>query len=209
MGKTSKAGWVILPTVVKHVSIITVLVTHAKKGVREQRTEGLRKELEGHTAEARAVSKGTSLALLHSYSVGWCRCPKSPCKKQNDLHLDGSKQLSLTGLGLTRSYFDVAHREPSFWHWSWRNELPQCRCWIRKQAHLFGAWRARAVTSHPRKGKQRLMCARDWSLPVWVSQHSGSRLGLGETFLKVSAAVRQGRLLNQGMGIFPSRIQAL
>lgn len=81
-----------------------MLVTHAKKGVREQRTEGLRKELEGHTAEARAVSKGTSLALLHSYSVGWCRCPKSPCKKQNDLHLDGSKQLSLTGLGLTRSY---------------------------------------------------------------------------------------------------------
>lgn len=36
-----------------------------------------------------------------------------------------------------------------------------------------------------------------------MSQRGGSTSGLGETFLKVSAPVRQGRLLNQEMGVLP------
>lgn len=44
-----------LPTVIKRVHVVPVLVTHAKVGVVEQGTEGLGMEPEGHTVGARPI----------------------------------------------------------------------------------------------------------------------------------------------------------
>lgn len=123
----------------------------------------------------------------------------------------GNSSPRQAGHGITRSYFGMTQGEPSFWHLSWRNELCQYWFWLRKQAHPIW-WQWSLDNESCKEPSLKCDAKADVSKePVAPCVSEGtshwcrSKSGLWGTFQKVSAPVREGRLLNQEIS-YPMRV---